>query len=77
MQQTKSQVAAHALAFTQPMLVTKYLSGNFWEKKTTWLCLITVMQVEVAKNSQWGLQEETQKLHFTLPYKIVSEYKEL
>lgn len=35
------------------------------------------MQVEVAKNSQWGLQEETQKLHFTLPYKIVSEYKEL
>ena len=46
-------------------------------KKTTWLCLITVMQVEVAKNSQRGLQGETQKLHFTLPYKVVSEYKEL
>lgn len=35
------------------------------------------MQVEVAKNSQWGLQEETKKLNFTLPYKRVSEYKEL
>lgn len=59
MQQTKNQVAAHALAFTQSMLVTKYLRGNFWEKKATCLCLITLMQVEVAKNSQWGLQEET------------------